>query len=175
MNEKMLKSLYQCHMEYVLKIQEICRENSYPLTQIRMPNMPEYITENLIRFVIINHLKDSTCVKGTTGDLFSSIEGIQECKTFSSDGPISFGPDEKWDTIYFLDARKWLDNQFTLFRLPYSNTSDIVKNIKVNKKETFFDQCQQQRRPRISWNGLYHQIDQYLKPVYSGTFEDIFL
>jgi hypothetical protein len=41
--------------------------------------------------------------------------GFQECKCFTSDGPLSFTPSSNWDVIYFLDARDWLNDNFILY------------------------------------------------------------
>jgi hypothetical protein len=174
MSLEMLKELYESHIAYVKKIDDICKKYQFPQSQVRKPNMPEYLTENMIRLIIINYLGDKTCRKGEVGDLYSDIEGIQECKTFSSDGPISFGPTEKWDVIYFFDARDWLKDHFVLYQLKEKNDSPIFQHIKVNKKETFADQCNQQRRPRIGWDSLHPQIEQKIETVFNGNFEAIF-
>jgi hypothetical protein len=102
-------------------------------------------------------------------------EGKQECKCFTSDGPPSFTPSSEWDVIYFLDARKWLNNHFILYRVSLKRTSDEWKNIKVSKSQTFEDQTKQGRRPRITWESLKPQIEPYCEKVYEGIFEDIFI
>jgi hypothetical protein len=173
MSLHMLKELYDSHLSYVKKIEEICQKYQYPESEVRKPNMPEYLTENMIRLIIINYLHDETCCKGDVGDLFSEKEGIQECKTFSSDGPISFGPTEKWDVIYFLDARDWLNDHYVLYQLKEKNDSPQFQQIAISKTETFGDQCRQQRRPRIAWNSLYPQIKDRVEIVYQGSFSPI--
>ena len=55
-----------------------------------------------------------------------------------------------------------------------SNKSDIWKNIKVNKNETFQDQCDQKRRPRIKFNNLINQISyKYIKIIFDGNIDDL--
>lgn len=144
--------------------------------KVRMSGIPEDISENIIKNIIHNKLNDKTsrwnCEKG---DLQSEKEGIQECKCFTSDGPLSFTPSSHWDVIYFLDARKWLDDNYTLYRISLKRTSEEWRNIKMNKNQTFEDQTNQGRRPRINWESLYPQIASYCNKVYEGNFDDIFI
>ena len=109
------------------------------------------------------------------GDLLSKKEDKQECKCFTSDGPPSFTPSSDWDVIYFLDARKWLyHNTFIIYKINLKRTADEWKNIKVNKKHTFNDQCNQGRRPRIIWDSLYPQISTFCEKIFEGVFDDLF-
>jgi len=152
--------------------------------------MPEDISENMVKFIIrlrlgdatSNWPKSSTCTKKLSGDLVSLREGVQEVKCFTSDGPLSFGPKEAWNVIYFLDARNWLDNKYVLWRVNLSNTSNEWKNIKVNETQTIADQSAQGRRPRNSWEGIKNSLSKidpedeykYYAKVFEGSFEDIF-
>ena len=144
--------------------------------KVRMSGIPEDISENIIKNIIHNKLNDKTsrwdC---NNGDLQSEKEGIQECKCFTSDAPLSFTPSSHWDIIYFLDARKWLDDNYTLYRISLTRTSEEWRNIKMNKTQTFEDQTKQGRRPRINWESLYPQIESHCNKVYEGNFEDIFI
>ena len=144
--------------------------------KVRLPCIPEDITENIVKNILHNKLGDTTsrwdCKKG---DLQSEKEGKQECKCFTSDGPISFTPSSNWDVIFFLDARNWLKNDtFILYRVLLKRTSPEWKNIKVSKMQTIEDQTKQGRRPRITWESLQPQISPYCNKVYDGTFDDIF-
>jgi hypothetical protein len=162
-----LREQYTLHKNYVETRKKLG-------IRIRLPNIPEDISENTIKF-ILHKLGDTTsswsCKKG---DLLSKKEGVQECKCFTSDGPLSFSPSTNWDVIYFLDARKWLLNKFVLYKVNLRKSSDPWKSIQVSKKQTFEDQVKQGRRPRIGWNLLYPQIETYTKKVFEGSFEDIF-
>lgn len=140
----------------------------------RRPNFPEDMSENIIKFIIQNKLGDKTSRWNCEGDLLSEKEGIQECKCFTSAGPSSFSPNPKWDIIYFLDATKWQEDKFILYRVGLKAKSDQWKNIKVNKTMTFNTQCMQGRRPRINWKYLKPQIEEFCTLVYEGTFEGIF-
>ena len=176
-NEKytpeILKDQYIIHKSYVMgRIRTIKNAG----VCVRLPSIPEDISENIIKQIIHNKLNDKTsswdCKKG---DLESKIEGKQECKCFTSTGPLSFTPSSEWDVIYFLDAQKWLSDSFTLYRIPLKRTSTEWQNLKVNKTQTFGDQCKQGRRPHISWNLLEPQLASHYTKVYEGTFEDIFI
>ena len=62
----------------------------------RNPNFPEDISETMIMHILQS--KDPTCTRDTkSGDLWSKSEKKIECKCFTSNGPISFGPNSKWD------------------------------------------------------------------------------
>lgn len=170
-SKEILREQYELHKNYV-----ISRKNSSKLLnfKIRLPCIPEDISENMIKF-IIHKRGDVTSSWNCKGDLLSSIEGKQECKCFTSTGPISFTPSSEWDSIYFLDATNWLsdNDNFKLYKFPYKRTSDEWKNIKVNKNQTFEDQSLQGRRPRINWSGLYPQIKEKCSLIFEGSFEDI--
>ena len=162
---------YNLHKNYVVQRQ---RSSLNLNISFRFPGIPEDISENIIKF--INHkIGDKTSSWNCDGDLFSEKYGKQECKCFTSDGPASFTPSSDWDVIYFLDARKWLIDNFILYKVSLKRTSDEWKNIKVSKSQTFEDQTKQGRRPRITWEALKPQIEPYCKKVYEGIFEDIFI
>lgn len=166
-----VQSQYQIYKQYALSREQVSREAR---VHIRMPGIPEDISENIIKFILNRHRADQTRWDCTTGDLWSEREGKQECKCFTSDGPSSFTPTTVWDVIYFLDARQWRADQFTLHRVSLSNQSDTWKNIKVNKTQTFFDHTQNGRRPRISWTHLFPQIQDHCEQVFQGSLKDIF-
>jgi len=165
--QEILRNQYKLHKEYIISRKTI--------KNIRLPYFPEDISENMIKF--INHKngdKTSTwnCDKG---DLKSKEYGKQECKCFTSSGPISFSPSSQWDELLFLDARDWFTmDKFVLYRFRYKRDSNEWKSIKVNQKETIEDQSKQGRRPRIGWKDLYPQIKNYCEILYEGSFDFIF-
>jgi hypothetical protein len=144
---------------------------------VRLPNFPEDISENMIKYFLIYHKKHSV-TRDCKGDLSSKEEGKVECKCFTSNGPISFTPTSNWDVIYFLDAREWLNKRFKLYRLGWSMKEDNWQQIVINKTKeprTFKGQtANQKRRPRISWEDLYPQISEYTELIFDGVFEDIY-
>ena len=167
-----LKTQYYLHKEYVNgRIKSMIDTG----TKFRMPAIPEDISENIVKFILRNKCNDRTSSWNCkSGDLFSEKEGKQECKCFTSDGPLSFTPSTEWNVIYFLDARHWLEDKFILYRINLKRTSVEWKNIRMNKNETFENQCDQGRRPRLSWDLLYPQISSNCVKIYEGVFNDIF-
>jgi hypothetical protein len=153
--------------------------------KIRHQNTPEDITENITKFIIRKYENDKTCVwcKGIdkkhelTGDLYSNKyekTAPIEVKSFTSNGPSQFGPDKKFGVLYFLDLRKWLDNEIILWKVTLNHLSNEFKNIKVNKTQTMGEQLLEGRRPHISWDNIYPQISSFCEKIYEGTFDNIF-
>lgn len=152
-------------------------KNNYTL---RHTNPPEYITENMAKFIIRKTNPNIKCYWakciGQSGDLIQEDGKIIEVKSFTSVGPSSFGPKKKFDSIYFLDLRNWIDkNNIILWKVNLTNESYEWKNIKMNKKQTNQDQCNEGKRPHISWDNIYVQIKDHCEQIYNGTFEDIFI
>lgn len=169
--QNVLRAQYKLHKDYVSG--RIKSSQELGIT-FRFPSIPEDISENIIKFIIHKTGDKTSNWNCGRGDLYSSIEGKQECKCFTSDGPPSFTPSSEWDVIYFLDARSWLNDKFVLYRVNLKRDSDEWKKIKMSKSQTFDDQCKQGRRPRITWQSLYPQISSYCTKVFEGGFEDIF-
>ena len=169
--EKVLRENYTAHKNYVL----VRKEASIRLgIKIRFAGIPEDISENMIKFIIHKCGDKTSNWNCKFGDLMSNIEGKQECKCFTSDGPPSFSPTSDWDVIYFLDARKWLEDVFVLYKVKLKKSSNEWKNIKVTKTELFEDKCKQGVRPRINWESLYPQISPFCEKVFEGSFDSIF-
>jgi hypothetical protein len=62
---------------------------------------------------------------------------------------------------------------FILYKVNLKKSSEEWNNIKVNKTQTFKDQCVQGRRPRITWKELHKQIENYSKIIFNGNILDI--
>jgi hypothetical protein len=139
----------------------------------RRDGLPEHISENIVKYILLNH-----CGRKSTweckGDLYSEAEGALECKSFTSDGPISFGPNQKWNSIFFLDARKWLEDELVLYEVPNPNTDSVWTTMPVNKTQTKADQADENRRPRANWKLISAHLGDKCKFVYKGSFEGIF-
>ena len=169
-SKDVLEQCYNLHKSYTIGRKELCKNLNI---KIRLPSIPEDISENIVKFIIHKNGDKTSTWSCSTGDLYSEIEGKQECKCFTSNGPISFTPCSEWDIIYFLDSRDWLNNNFKLYKVNLKKSSEEWKNIPVNKTQTFQDQCNQGRRPRIEWDMLYKYINPYCEKVFDGSFEDI--
>ena len=173
-----LRVRYTGFLDTYVSTAEIIKTTGLP---IRHQNPPEDVTENMAKFIIQNYDNDPTCKWaksiGHVGDLYSekySTEYPPEVKALTSDGPSSFGPEKKFSVIYFLDMRQWLNDIFILWRVNLTSEASEWKGMKMNKTQTFEDQCLQGKRPHISWDNIYPQITDHCVKVYEGTFEGIF-
>ena len=154
---------------------EIYKMKEIPL---RHQNPPEDMTENIVKFIIRNYENDKSCIwcKGLKmkGDLYSDTQHQIEVKAFTSNGPCQFSPSSKFDVLYFLDLREFLNDKIILWKVKLTSSSEEFKNIKVNKIQTHSDQCKEGRRPHINFTSLYPQIKDHCKEIYNGSFENIF-
>lgn len=170
--KEVLQEQYKSHKTYVeSRMASASRLN----ITIRLPHIPEDISENIVKF-ILHKLGDITSRWNCSrGDLYSDKELVQECKCFTSNGPLSFSPSTDWNVIYFLDARNWLSDRFSLYRIQLRKSSPEWQNIKMSKTQTFAMQMSQGRRPRIGWENLYPQVEDSTQKIFEGTFDDIFI
>jgi len=169
-NKNVLQIHWNIHKKYVNDT--INLNTSFGL-KIRLPNIPETISQNIIKY-ILHKEGDMTCSSECkTGDLISCIVGKIECKCFTSDGPISFGPTENWNEIYFLDMRNWLKDEIKLYKVSIDNKCEKWKNLQISKSETYYDQCKQKRRPRIGWKSLQPQITDNCKLIFDGSINEL--
>jgi len=146
------------------------------IKKIRRPNYPSEITENITKFAIQKHYNIIPSWDTRKGDLYLNNKNFEVKGSIDllNGGPCSFGPTEQWNRIYFVDAKYHKLKKFTVYEIMLSNKSDIWKNIKVNKNETFQDQCDQKRRPRIKFNNLINQISyKYIKIIFDGNIDDL--
>lgn len=175
--EDILRQCYSIFKYNYHEKQKIIDNTGLP---IRHSNLTEEISENMVKFIIRNYEGDITCKWSKAikrnGDLCSErySEAI-EVKAFTSDGPTSFGPDKKFEVIYFLDMRRWCEDVIILWKVNLTHESIEFKNIKTNKKQTHAEQCVEGKRPRINWDSLYPQISDHCEKIYEGTFENIFI
>jgi hypothetical protein len=128
--------------------------------KIRKPNFPEDISENIVKFYIGN------CNwRQEPGDLTTIENKKIEVKCVNSGGPISFGPKEKWDVLYIIDARHFTRDIYTIHKI---NINSENFNPLISKSQTFKDQVIQKRRPRINLKQLLDQIS----PISENIFLD---
>lgn len=170
-----LRIRYNGFKDGYIELSDLITLTSLP---IRHQNPPEDITENIVKYIIHNHDNDPSCkwskCMGKKGDLYSDKHAMMEVKAFTSNGPSSFGPKKKFDVLYFLDMRHWLNDLFVLWKVNVTNESPEWKQVKMNKSQTNENQCDDGRRPHISWDNIYTQIPQCCVKVYEGSFEGIF-
>jgi len=175
-SQEVLQKRYKMYLDKYMETAKLI-ETGLP---IRHENPPEDITENITKFIINKHDNDPSCKwaksMGLKGDLYSDKykDAPPEVKAFTSNGPSQFGPKKKFGVLYFLDMREWLQDIIVLWRVNLTNDSPEWKKIKMNKTQTHEDQCDEGRRPHISWDKIYPQIAEHCVKVYEGTFENIF-
>lgn len=128
--------------------------------KIRLSNFPSHVSENIVKFVI-KHVYgfmpkwDIKCGDLSIGHLRIEVKGSLNLEN----GPSSFGPSEKWNIIYFVDGTENHLKKYKVYEINLSNKSEEWKNIRVNKTQTFYDQCIQKRRPRINFKKIQDQVE----------------
>ncbi len=170
-NRIMLKEFYEMEKRHRDEKDKFIK--NYSIKKIRKNNIPESLSENIIKFIIIDIEKNNTIKwSSCSGDLLDG-NNIIECKCFSSSGPISFSPTPKWKYIYFLDARLlFITGYIKLYKCYLPPESKQWQNIKINKLQTFSDQIKQKRRPRITWKELEKQIE--YEEIFSDNINKLF-
>lgn len=138
---------------------------------IRPPNFLE-ISEYIVCHILNTIGHNAYVCSKDGGDIICDALPC-EVKSFVN-GPISFGPTESWTTLYILDCSKFSIDEYTCYKIKLSNTSEIWQNIRVNKNQTYRDQCNQKRRPRLTFDVIIKQVpDSYVSVVFSGNINAI--
>ena len=139
----------------------------------RLNGLNENISENLIKFILRKN--NINCDNSLVGDLIDyKNKQTYECKCYTSDGPISFGPKESWDKLCLLDGTDWLNKKFKLYLINLKNTDEPWKNIKINSNKTYEQTCKSKLRPHIAPDTLIKQIDKkYITLLFDGYINDI--
>ena len=144
---------------------------------LRRPNFPEEISENIVCHIIKGLYGGDVKWKkmmGEGGDI--SVDGVTvEVKCFSGTGPSSFGAAERWNKLYFLDATKYKEKIFTCYVVECNRHSYDWKNMKINNNQTYEDQANEGKRPRITFENITSELSQNenVKQIFTGTLEDI--
>lgn len=131
----------------------------------REPNLPEGLSE--VAFCIFSGSKRFISIQGKSSGSFDTFNleknRAEQVKASSVEFDLtSFGPRSKWDDLYFLDFynNNKLDGTFNVYKIP----SELILKTRVNKKQTFNDQQNEKRRPRLSIIKLIIKIRK-LKPI----------
>lgn len=160
---KQLLGRYVEQLAFIASVNATLRER-----KIRQPNFPSEISENLVKFCIEKRTGMKCDWNVDCGDLRLLDKKI-EVKGFVSDAPLSFGPSEKWDWIYFVDCRRYADNHFTVYELR-ANEREWHK-LMVNKRETFGEQCGDKRRPRLKFQAIREAFGHACVKVFDSTLD----
>jgi len=143
-------------LEFFQKIYSNWRDISKSLQSInaRGVNLPEGLSEGLFSLYTGFLRMNGVNLPGVSSsfDCYDPINHkriqVKACSVIPDLS--SFGPNSKFDDLYFMDfyrEGKW-DGSFDIYYIP----SDLLYNIVLNQKEnkTFRDQQIQGRRPRLS-------------------------
>ncbi len=128
----------------------------------RRPNFPEAISEKMASVFLPGSKRKEK------GDLWIGQKRI-EVKSFAGLAPTSFGPNQSWDYIMFLDCQDL--GKISAYLNTNSSNSLAWKKLLVNKKETFGEQCEQKRRPRLKFSRISSQVS--LIHLGTTSFENI--
>src|ERR1700747_792594 len=175
MNDKIKKHILKVFNHYLEAIENAKISKEVGLNA-RNPNFPSEISEYIVKHSLCKYwdLDKDDIIKPKDGDLMLVSDKRKiEVKCFSSNGPISFGPIEKWNFLILVDARKCNINEFKIYEIPFANTTNVIKNIPVSKTENFDDQAKQKRRPRIRPNELLSYLNDKVKLIKEGTLEKL--
>tara|TARA_Y100000389_G_C17376174_1_gene471780 strand:- start:217 stop:777 length:561 start_codon:yes stop_codon:yes gene_type:complete len=138
---------------------------------------PSDISENIAKFAIAKKYGIIPCWDTDKGDLVIRKPNLLkrvEVKGFMSEGPSSFGPKEKWDLLYFVDARDMMDLKFKVYEVKLSNESDIFRNIRVSRTETYGFQADNGRRPRGCFDTVFKpQLGEHCKVIFDGNLSEL--
>lgn len=153
---------YTSYKEFCKSIDELNKSRLKTDKKEIRPNFPEAISESICKILF-----DGKYLKG--GDMKTKDGRRVEIKAFSSKGPTSFGPTEKWDIILFLDLTQ--DPNIIIYKCEFSSESKEWNEIKISKTQTYEHQCRQGRRPRISFESLKTQI--HFEKIFEGNIVDV--
>lgn len=144
--------------------------------KIRQTNFPSHISENIVKFVFYNIYKIMPTWDTDKGDLVVNEYSKRiECKGSINlyNGPPTFGSTEEWDYIYFVDGIETLNLKYKVYEFKIKNSSNKWKNLMVNKRETFYDQCKQKRRPRLSFEKICDQLKDEYRLIFNGHISEL--
>jgi len=170
MTFSIVAELLKKHISHYYDI--VALNNQLKKKRIRHVNFPSEVSENIVKFVLYRKYRIMPTWDTDWGDLQCANLMI-EVKAFSSTGPTSFGPTEKWDRIYFLDARGFIHSFFKVYECRLKNTDPVWQRLRVNKTETYGDQCQQKRRPRLCFHDLKEQLGRHCTLLFEGRFDQV--
>ena len=168
-----LQVLNKCLDKYIVDIEFNEQINALISEKKRRnENFPSDISENIAKFVIFKRYGIMPCWDTDKGDLVINKNPIFkriEIKGFMSSGPSSFGPTEKWDILYFVDARDFKNKNFKVYEVKLSNTHNNFRNIQMSKKNTYGNIADCGKRPRGCFDTIFKpQLKQDCKLIFDG-------
>ena len=165
-----LLEIYNTNDEHVTKQNALFPKGH---RQIRRQNFLPEISENIAKFAIFKKYNKMPNWNTKNGDLSLGDKQL-EVKAYSSGGPISFGPKERWEKLYIVDALDHQNKNFRVYEINLSNDDPEWENIQVKKNQTYQEQCDAKRRPRITMDALEPQIGQHLELIFDGNISELY-
>ena len=141
--------------------------------KIRQSNFPSHISENIAKFAICKRYGIMPTWDTEKGDLFINSQLEVKGSIDLHNGPPTFGPTEVWSHIFFVDGVDTQLKKYKVYHFPLSNDSDKWRNLKVNKTETYHDQCIQKRRPRLSFKQIQSQLPNECTLIFDGHISQL--
>lgn len=113
----------------------------------RLINVPDVVSEGLFAHYF-NSIRTNDVAGAHSYDCVSLDDGCGiQVKSASVEKDLtSFGPKSAWDELYFMDFSS--ENDIKIYKIPTDKIYNMVLN--KSKNETFKDQQDQGRRPRLS-------------------------
>jgi len=136
-----LKKYFDIYVKY-------CEETK--LFNDRKPNIPSGLTEGLALFAL--NSCEQKYKSAEVGDIISihgnyRVEVKASSVGFDRKDCSSFGPNEKFDNLIFVDCDT---NKKEIIVYDCHISYDKMQELQITKKQTFGDQCKEKRRPRFS-------------------------
>ena len=168
------KSIIKKYFENYVQQCKIIEGINCSKRKVRRPNFPEVISEHIVYYYLVKNESGEFAWDVDNGDLTRELNGKVykiEVKCTSSDGPLSFGPTQFWDELFFVDASRFWKGHFSIYKV-HCNKTDFDK-LKVNSAQTIAQQSGQMRRPRISFPKLKRQLGPLCKCVFVGKIDQL--
>lgn len=141
----------------------------------RNENFPSDISENIVKFVIFHKYHIMPCWDTKKGDIIIHKKDIFkqiEVKGFMSLGPSSFGPNESWDLIYFVDGQDIINKNVKVYQVNLSNKR--FRTIHISNKETYGAIADSGRRPRGCFYTIFKpQLGGHCKLIFDGNISEL--
>lgn len=99
--------------------------------KMRQENFRSEISENIAKFAIFKNSNSMPNWNTKKGDLVQKDDQL-EVKGFTSKGPLSFGPTEAWERLYFVDGLDIDNKNFKVFEINLSNTAPEWRSLKLH-------------------------------------------
>jgi hypothetical protein len=168
------KSIIKKYFENYVQQCKIIEGINCSKRKVRRPNFPEVISEHIVYYYLVKNEPGEFAWDVDNGDLTRELDGKVskiEVKCTSSDGPVSFGPTQYWDELFFVDASRFWKGQFSIHKVHCNKTQ--FDKLKVNSAQTIGQQSGQMRRPRISFLKLKRQLGPLCKCVFVGKIDQL--